>query len=402
MSESRISEGWVNGANNIAPSDRLPQGFVRSALNVDVTPGGKFMIRSGFELNVQGTNVHGMLSLNDKLLIADGTDLIEFDTNTNTTRVLRQIAGAGPMVGAVFAGRLFFCTANECLEYDGSVVRRWGVEDVLNQPQVSVISNGSLLEGYYQIAATFSDADGREGGTDKPLIIFAGAGKAFEVAIPAPPAGGKTNLYVSSVEGTTLYRQADFEAATTFVVGSVRDDTSRLNTIMLRAPTPADHVLAHNGMILMAQGKVITCTSPMRPHLVDRTRRFFQFPAPVNAMLSADLVFVSADRSYALAEIETDSPRQVIVLEFPAITGTAVELPDGRGAWMTQYGQAITNGATLELVNRPNYTVGDRDSGNAGVVENNGNQMIVTNTRGGKGPGGLAAVDYFFGEILNP
>ena len=69
---------------------------------------------------------------------------------------------------------------------------------------------------------------------------------------------------------------------------------------------------------------------------------------------------------------------------------------------MTKYGQAITNGDNLDLVNRQDYTVGDRDNGAAGVVESNGNQMIVTSTRGGEGPGGLAATDYFFGEILNP
>jgi hypothetical protein len=117
-----ITDNWVKGANNIAPADRLPEGHVRSALNVDPTPGGKFIIRTGFDQVYAGTAPRAILAHKGKLLIADGTDLVEFDTNTNSGRVLRTIAGAGQLVGDEHAGVLYFCTANECLEYDGEAV----------------------------------------------------------------------------------------------------------------------------------------------------------------------------------------------------------------------------------------------------------------------------------------
>lgn len=399
---TELLSNWARGANNIAPADRLPENTVRSALNVDPTPGGKFMLRTGFERVYQGTAPRAVLGLGDKLLIADGTDLVEFDTRTFSTRVLRSIAGAGHVVGDVHAGVLYMCTANECLEYNGSTVRQWGVPDVLAQPPVTAAAGGSLLAGHYNVAVTFSDADGREGGTDRPLVIFAPAGGALTVAVPHPPAGGKTNLYVGSVNGGTLYWQGGYPTATLVTVGAVRDDTHRIGTVLLRAPTPGSIVTSHNGVILTAQGKTLVSTAPMRPHLVDRTRGYFQFAAEINNVMSAGGVFVSADKSYLLTNVETDAPEQRTVLEFPAIRGTAVILPDGRGAWMTEYGQAITNGDSLELVNRQDYAVGNRNNGAASVVENNGNQMIVTSTQGGNGPGGLAATDYFFGEILNP
>jgi hypothetical protein len=396
------TDNWARGSNNIAPSDRLPENTVRSAVNVDPTPGGKFLLRAGFEAVYQGTAPRAILGMGDKLLIADGTDLVEFDTTTFSSKVLRTIAGAGQMVGDEHAGVLYLCTANECLEYNGSTVRQWGVPDVLVQPSIVSTTGGSLLEGHYNVAATYTDTDGREGGTDRPLVVFAQAGGALVINVPQPPAGGKTNIYAGSVNGGTLYWQGEYAAATTVTVGGVRDDTQRLDTVLLRAPTPGSIVTSHNGVLLLAQGKTLVSTAPMRPHLVDRVRGFFQFPAEINNVMSAGGVFVSADKSYLLTNVETDAPQQRIVLEFPAIRGTAVRLPDGRSAWMTKYGQAITNGDNLDLVNRQDYTVGDRDNGAAGVVESNGNQMIVTSTRGGEGPGGLAATDYFFGEILNP
>lgn len=402
MSRSELKNNWSRGANNINPADRLPENTVRSAVNVDPTPGGTLVLRTGYEQVYAGTEVRGVLALNDKLLIADGTDLVEFDTQTSSSRVIRQIAGAGTFVGAEHAGVLYFCTLNECLEYDGLRVRQWGVPDVGNQPVITPGAGGALLVGYYNVAVTFSDADGREGGTDRPLVVYVPAAGKLSIDVPQPPAGGVANVYVGSVQGGTLYWQGSYDAAQTVDVAGVRDDTKRLATVLMRAPTPGDHVVSHNGTVLIAQGRVLVGTAPMRPHLVDRTQLYFQFPAAINNVMSAGAVFVSADKCYALTNVETDAPSQETVLEFPAIRGTSVILPDGRGAWMTRYGQAITNGNQLDLVNRPSYTVGDRDQGAAGVVENNGNQMIVTAARGGEGPGGLAASDYFFGEILNP
>lgn len=112
--------------------------------------------------------------------------------------------------------------------------------------------------------------------------------------------------------------------------------------------------------------------------------------------------FVSADKCYALQKVETDSVEQATVLEFPAIAGTSVKLPDGRVAWMTQYGQAISKGATLELVNQGTFSPAIAKSGAAGVVDNNGNQLIVTSTHGTPHANTLAAADYYIGEILNP
>jgi hypothetical protein len=403
MTDPRVSDNWLLGANNIAPADRLPPTTVRRADNVDATVGGKFMVRAGYEQVYAGTAVRGVLALGHKLLIADGTDLVEFNTQTNSSAVLRTIAGSGRFVGAVYAEVLYFCTENECLEYDGQEVRRWGVADVLAQPPVAAVAGGALRPGYYKIAITYSDVDGREGGTDNPLVMFVGEAGAISIDIPQPPTGHTANLYISSVNGSTLYRQASYTDAGTVVFGNVRDDLNRLRTIRKRAPSPADHIVSHKGVILMASRNTVWCTVPLSPHLVDRTKRFFQFPVEVGAMMATDDgVFVSADISYFLASVETDSPQQRNVVEFPAIPGTAVILPDGRGAWMTKYGQAVTNGATLALVNRENYAVGERTHGAATVVDHNGNQLIVTATSGGAGQAAIAASDYFFGEILNP
>jgi hypothetical protein len=276
------------------------------------------------------------------------------------------------------------------------------VPDVLFQPPVSSATGGGLLAGYYQVAVTHTDALGREGGTDKPVIIFVPENGALSVDISNIPSGCVVNIYIGTLSGSTLYLQRTVDTPATVVVGQLRDDTARCTTTLLRAPTPGTGLVAHNAAIAIAAGSVVTMTMPMRPHLVDRVRGFIQFAGDVGAMLSDGSLFVSADKCYALTNAETDGISQKTVLEFPAVPGTAVQLPDGRGAWMTRYGQAMTDNGNMTLVNRETAAPVESDSGAASVLDNNGVQLVVTTLKGANRPNPLAASDFFVGEIINP
>ena len=399
---TEILNNWSRGANNIASKDRLPEGAVRHAVNLDPLPGGRLSLRAGYEQVYAGTDVRGVLSLGRKLLIADGTSLVELDTVSGIHRTVRTIAGAGSFAGSVLNEVLYFSTANECLQYDGADVIPWGVPDVLYQPVISSAAGGGLIEGYYQVAVTYTDAWGREGGTDKPAVIFAAAEAAITVSIANIPPGCRANIYVGSLNGSTLYLQNTVSSTGGVVIGQVRDDTVRCATLLTRAPRPGTQVVAHNATLAVASNNVLEMTKPMQPHLVDRVRGFLQFGADIGAVMSAGALFVSADKCYALTNVEGDGISQETVLEFPAVPGTAVQLPDGRGAWMTRYGQAITDGAGMQLVNRESFAPIDTASGAAGVLDNNGNQLVVTTLRGTNRANPLAASDFFVGEIINP
>lgn len=398
-------DNWAGGANNLAPADRLPQpsrndatGFVRAAINLDPTPGGQLHLRIGHERVYTGTAVRGVLGLRDRLLIADGAQLVELNTRTRATRVLRAITSAGPFVGDELNGILYVQTANEALQYDGDTVKPWGVPDVWAQPLPAVTTGGSLLAGTYRMAVTFSDAAGVEGGTDQPLIVTVPAMGALDVELPAPPAGGRVNLYLGFLDSQTLYLQDSREAAGPVRVSAVRDDTRTLTTALLCTPPIGHLIRAHGSQLAIASGEAVWLTEPMRPHLCDRKRGFFQFPARVGDLLSDGPLFVSADKTYGLRGIESDAPEQYEALEFPLLPGSAVTLPDGRGAAMTRYGQAVVREGGLALVNRDHYAPAMTERGAACVVEHNGNQIIVTATRG-PGDSNPLATTHSNGEI---
>ena len=397
------SDNWSAGANNVASRDRLPPNSVREAINLDPLPGGRLALRIGYQRIYIGAAVRGVLSLRNRLLIADGADLVEYSIDSNSSRVIRQITDAGPFVGTVLNGRLYFCTADECLEYDDDMVRPWGVPDVLFQPFVASGPGGTLLAGNYSIAVTYTDRWGREGGTDRPVIIAASSGGLLSVQVDSIPAGCTANIYAGQADGATLYRQGSLSVAGSFQIGAVRDDLERCTTILMRAPSPGHLVSRHNGVIGIAAGRVVQCTVPMRPHLIDRVRGFFQYPSKVGLLLSAaGVLFVGSDRVYSLATLETSEVQQGVAMEHSAVAGTGVLLPDGRGAWMTRYGLAIASIEGVQLINRQSFAPVESPLGTAGLIDHNGNQLFITALTGINRPNPLASTDTFIGEVMNP
>lgn len=398
MAEPVARRDWSGGINNRADWRAMPAGTVRDSVNFDPKP-GPLTLRSGYTLMYPGTAIRGALAVGEYILLADGPSLIEVNTATNSSRGLKPIAPSGRFSGAVWNNELFFCTENETLRFKDGVLRSWGVQTVSAQPVPSIVP-GALPPGPYWLACTFVDAYGDEGGTTRPLLITVPPGGAIQLRIPPAQPGGMTRLYVGSVNGETLYKQYQGPGGD-YLLSNVRDDSERLTTAYLRAPVVSDFVAEHNGMLLMAEDKTLWHTVPFQPHLRSAVRGFYQFPASIDVVISADSgVFVAADKTYYLTNLETDQAEQAVVLPYGAVRGSAVLTPDNRAAWMTRYGIAKSDGTgKLVLPSAANFVPQLADTGSSGIVERNGAQLVVTTLSGLKEPNPLAMRDYYEAEI---
>lgn len=389
---------WAKGSNNISDPERMPEGFARSLVNLDVGAGGRLTLRPGFSQVYAGTS-RGILALNEKLLIADGSSLVEFNTENSTSRILRSIAGAGRFVGDTHNNRLYFCTADEALEYDGTDVIRWGVLDAINSLPLSS-APGGLSDAHYRIAITYTDELGREGGTGAAMLYRASGG--IEALLPDPPQGHKVNLYVGSANGASLYLQASSAVGGPFTVTRIDDASAQLETLNRYAPVPSDLVVSHNGSIAMSRGGLVELTQPMRPHLIDRLSGFYQYPKNVGCMVSAGALYISADKSYAITSAETGEPVQRVIADYPAIPGTAAMLPDDSAAWVTERGLFVLKDGAAQAVTQDFFVPAPARHGASGVIDNHGSARIVTTTQAHRGLNRLAASDRFDAEITYP
>lgn len=392
---------WTLGINNKANERAIPEGSVRDSVNYDPAADGVLRARTGYQKVMTGSAIRGALAVGTHILIADGTLLVDFNAETNSYAVLKTIAGSGRFAGAVLNDELFFCTENEALRYKNGALRRWGVPTVTNQPVPSV-GTGALIAGTYQCAATFVDAYGDEGGTTNAIIITVPEGSSLIFPAMTPPAGGRVRLYVSAVSGGTLYLQ--YEGTSGYVCSSVDDATARLETQFLHEPTPGARIAAHNGVLLTADDSVLHMTMPLRPHLRSAIKGWFQFPAPVDMVISGDGgVFVSSDKTYFLTDIESPAPISRKVFDFGAVRGSETKGLRNEVMWMTRYGLAKSDGTgNAILTSEANFVPELATSANSTLLESNGNQLVVTTMQAVKGPNPLAASDTYDVEIVTP
>lgn len=391
---------WPLGINNRANDKAVPAGALRDAINYDPAGDGILRLRTGYDQVMQGTAIRGALAVGEHIILADEDRLIDFNTSTGTATALKAIAGSGRFAGAVLNEELFFCTETECLRFRNGTLRPWGVPTVNAQPVPSV-GSGALLPGTYQCAATFVDAFGEEGGTAEALNITVGANASLAFPAMAPPAGGRVRFYVSSVNGETLYLQ--HEGITGYVCSSVNDATARLETQFLREPIPGDRICAHNGSLLIADGKNLHMTMPMRPQLRSSIKGWFQFAAPVDVVISGDGgLFVAADKTYFLTDIETQTPGSRTIFDFGAVRGSEAKGLRSDVMWMTRYGLARSDGiGNVALISQDNFVPTQAEAGASALLEANGSQMLVTTMQNQK-QNPLAASDTYDMEIIYP
>jgi hypothetical protein len=392
---------WPLGINNKSNEKAVPKGALRDAVNYDPSADGVLRLRTGYDQAMPGTALRGALSVGNHILLADGESLVDFNTETGSFATIKSIAGSGRFAGAVLNDELYFCTENECLRFKAGILRPWGVPTVTMQP-VPAIGQGSLLGGTYQCAATFVDAHGDEGGTTTALSITVPDNSSLSFPALVPPAGGRVRLYVGAVNGSTLYLQN--EGIGPYVCSSIVDASARLDTQFLHAPVPGDRICAHNGVLLTADDTVLHMTMPLRPHLRSAIKGWFNFPSPVDMVISGDGgVFVSSDKTYFLTEIESATPASRKVFDFGAMRGSETKGLRNEVMWMTRYGLAKSDGTgNALLVSEAHFVPELSRSATSALLEANGTQMVVTTLKAAKGQNPLAASDTYDMEIIYP
>lgn len=401
MTEFVRRDGWPEGIDNRSNWKDVPLNRVRDAVNVDALASGSMALRGGFEQVSAGTEIRGVVACGQYVIMADGVDLKAYNTQTNTTETIAAIAGAGRFAGDVLNEELFFCTENQTLRFKDGVLRAWGVPTPAMQPVPTVVAGG-LQPGTYQCAITYLDTHGDEGGTKRALTITVAEGKGLQFTLAAPAGVSAVRLYISSVNGSELYLQ--YEGTGVYTANIVRDDTMRLDTMFTQGPTCGDFIAKHNACLCIAQGSVLWLTLPMRPHLRSLAHRFFQYPAPIDAVVSVETgIYVLADKTYFITGVEGSQPQQAVVFDFGGVYGSHTTTPDGDAIWMTQYGIARGDGnGAVTLLSEPRFVPELANRGGSGIVERNGNQMVVTTTRGPQSRNALAASDYYETEVITP
>lgn len=385
------TDNWALGANNMARPDRLPDGHVRQLINLNPNSGGQLELRAGYRKVLDATDLRLALPLSgDRVLYVDGSTLGCYHLRTASAQAVGNLASdSGPIAGAVFNGQAYLCGVQDTVRADGSSLKSWAVP----APACSVtVIEGNLPAGVYKVAATATGSDGEESGCD-PVVLTLDGSQAIQVRSEDTR---PLRLYASAQNGSTLYYQGPLIGGIQAITG-IDDQHERLTTAGLVAFPSCTQLAAYHGVLLGVMDEcVLVFSIPLSPHLCDPIAGFFQYSAPIRLIAPTEGgVYVVADKTYFITELEGSAPSQRMVLDLDAVAGSAVALPDGRAAWFTRYGQAIGNAlGEIDLPNRVTYVPDLAEQGAAGVVEQQGQCLVVTTQRGIIQPNNLSTGDY--------
>lgn len=383
------SDNWAKGANNIAKPERLPEGYARELLNLDPLEGGQLGQRADYAQVIVATDMRLAVALGELVIYVDGGSLGCYSELTDSASVLGGLSASGEVAGVAFNGQVYLNTIHDSLRTDGDSVKAWAVP----APAFSLeVIEGALPAGIYKVAITAAGDDGEESGCD-PLIVRLVDGQAIRVtSADARP----LTLYASVANGATLFSQGPLIGGAMAITG-VDDSRERLTTGGL-VPLPYCSMLAaHHAVIVGVCDKYVLFSSPMYPHLMDPVAGFIQYSDAPSVIAPTDggVYVVAGEKTYFITSMEDPKPSQRTALELGAVRGASVLLPDGRAAWFTRYGLAIGDSAgVVTLPNRTSYAPDLAAHGAAGVLEHNGNSLVVTTLRGVAKPNNLATGDF--------
>lgn len=384
---SIVTRDTFTGSNNIAKPERLPEGAVVDALNMDFTVGGKAELRTGFVKIRAGQDVRALYDFRGALVVADGPNLVKL-TGSGETNL--ATLSAGPISATMHNEKLYLNTLAESLVI-GDTVEPWAVDE----PAFDVtLVAGNAEPGVYKIGVTRVVA-GRESGC-WPAVVNVGEGQSISVSTSG---GSDLRLYSSVANGQTMYYQG--AAYPVSNIYSPVDNTERLETAFLTSMPFCENLISHEAMIIGSSGRILYHSVPMHPHLHDGESGYIQFPSDITIVIpSPNGVYVCADKTYFIERIGGEVEQRAVA-EFGGIAGTALQLPDGTATWFSKYGQVIGGkDGVVEFHTKDSYSPYIAERGAAGFLEHNGNQMIVTTMRGEQKGSSLKSVDHWDIEVI--
>lgn len=381
-------DNWGKGSNNKARPNRLPAGFVRRLMNLDASPEGLLNLRPGYEKVHAGGTLRGAWGVGQYVVMADGLQLLSFDTRTNSTAVLGDLQSEAPLAGVVLNSTLYLSSLTGSLRTDGRELSPW---EVRAPGFLATTIDGALPAGIYKVAAVAAGADGEESGCEPQIVSLpVGGGIRLTTSDPRP-----LRVYASVANGATLFYQGlliDGALALTLV----DDKRERLVTGGLVSLPACTQLAAHHSVIVGCDRSYVFFTTPMMPHLMDPVRGFLQYGAPVDVVAATDGgVYIAADKTYFVTALESSRPQQREVLSFGAVPGSTISLPNGAVAWFTEYGLAIGYpDGRVDLPNRDTFAPDVAYRGAGGLVNYDGKQLAVTTMRGVTSPNNLMTGDF--------
>ena len=272
--------------------------------NIDISRGLRARRRPGYS-QVLDSPVDAVWGDDASALFVSDGELYRFDGVM--AALLGSVQGEVTYLHAVSLplGRIVWTTGNDVGVVLGSEFRALGIPDPPDPTITVEATGGGLREGLYTISVTLTRDGFEEGGASPVYPVVVPAGASITV-LPTAVAGYKTNVYISTPDGSQSYLIATVDGGQSFTISS--NAMRSLGTpLMTRGhgvpPFPPSTVAVSGGRLLYAMGPTLWYSSPFNYELFDLRSGFIQFPEDITVIAPVDNgVFVATSQRHIYLE----------------------------------------------------------------------------------------------------
>lgn len=335
------------GENNRLPDYKLGAGdagaFVRSAVNVDLTDVGTFQRRSGASLAIPGVDCHSLWSGLASSFYVDADVLHRIELDGEPTTVIAA--------GLPVARRMAFtdtpvqvCCTNglDIFRIAGNALVQLGIEPPHMQPSLAVSTGGGMYAGTYQVAVSFLAPDGEESGASFPVVATVPENGILTISDIEQRVGFETCVYISTANGTDLYRYARTGLTELVVPVPFLGDGVLCRTLYRTRMPPGQIITCLNGRLFVAAGNALYYSEPYALGLHNPAQGYIPFAENITMVEPCQNgLYVSADQTYWIdGSVLTADLNPV--LPYRAVFGTSGPVPNKNECfWYSERGVVV-------------------------------------------------------------
>lgn len=384
--------GWDGGMDNRRDNVDIPVNVLRNAVNVDILKSGKLRRRRGIAQIIADAGAHSSFGVENYMLWATATALKKCTPNFAVTTLGANAAYAHPLSYVELNKDVYF--SNEYI--NGKVtalgaLEPWGITPPTTAP--SVASSDPSLEKLreYQVTCTFVTTTGEESGAPTANKALAGVAATLFVSnipVSTDPRVAYVRIYVTEVNGTMFYKQADVVngVTTTFIFTPLNTLGKKLDSQHMTVMPAGQLVEYYNGRLYVARGNILYFTEPLRYGLHNPVHGYYMFPERLTLLKSVDAgLFVSSDATYFIEGSPQPATKGSTVelkpvLPYKAIEGAHCNLPNTKDVmWLSARGVIVgRQNGTAENITEDHIAMDVSERACMGVLERNGFKGVLT------------------------
>lgn len=402
-------DGFPRGLDNLHREDSLKLGSLRAAVNIDLDANGRPARRRGQQRVITG-GVHSATACFGALIAVVDGFLRAYSTDTYAVQATIQSGLSDRRLSYAHTPHRSFWSDGVLLRaFDSAFVDTapWPAEPGWAQ-SATVVEQGGLFAGTYQVAITQVDAYGRESGAGRAELVE-GVGTNGGILLedlPSPAGAVSLRVYATDANGDVLRLVGETPPGSPqyLVVWAPRGQVLEPN-IQWLSPMPAGQAMCfHTGRLWVASGRTLYFSEPMRygAMLPDNRITFAEdiaLLAPTGTGPDAGLYVAAGKRTLYLAGTDPRNAPLTAARATGAVPGTAFSvhtsafsaayetLPQTMAVvWVSTDGVfclGLPGGSVLPMTEKRVVLPRDAESGALMVRDEGGLSQVVATVSGG-------------------